>query len=489
MMMGRVLLLVVALATLLALCIAAPTDSRPRRRPTFDWMRRKLRPPQVTSRAGIEQLWFEQVLDHFDSTNTATWNQLYYSNGEYYSPGGPVFLFISGESEASDTWLAGGYMFDLAVQHGAYMYELEHRYYGSSRPTTDTSAANLRYLNSTQALEDLATFIRQQRQEKPQLGAAKWVVFGGSYAGNLAAWARLRYPDIIDGAVASSGPVLAQANFPEYLEVVAESMQTFDPECVSAVAEATQEFEELLQSDAGVSTINEMFGLCSPLDLSKEYDVAGLISFAANNFSGLVQYNAVDRTGMSTVQQYCEALRSTSGDSALERLTNYLGFDGETSCVDPDYEASYQDYQNTDWSGDGMRQWLWQTCTEFGYYQTTDSANQPFGNRMTLPYFTDMCALLYGSEYTAERVEEGVTNANLLYGGRNPDVTNVAFVNGGLDPWHRLGVLEDINESSPAIVIEYESHCSDLYAPSLLDIPQLTAARERIAQLVAQWIS
>ncbi|XP_049827751.1 putative serine protease K12H4.7 [Schistocerca gregaria] len=489
MMMGRVLLLVVALATLLALCAAAPTDNRQRRRPTFDWMLRKLRPPKVTSRAGIEQLWFEQVLDHFDSTNTATWRQLYYRSGEYYRPGGPVFLFISGESAASDTWLAGGYMFDLAVQHGAYMYELEHRFYGSSRPTPDTSSANLRYLNSTQALEDLASFIRQQRQDNPQLGAAKWVVFGGSYAGNLAAWARLRYPDIIDGAVASSGPVLAQANFLEYLEVVTESMQTFDSECVSAVAEATQEFEQLLQSDGGVSAISELFGLCSPLDVSQEYDVAGLTSFAVNLFSGAAQYNSVSRIGSSTVEQYCEELRSASGNSALERLTNFLGFDDASSCVDPDYEASIEYYQSTEWSADITRQWLWQTCTEFGYYQTTDSANQPFGNRMTLSYFTDMCALLYGSEYTAERVEEGVTNANLLYGGRNPDVTNVAFVNGGLDPWHALGVLEDINESSPAIIIEYQSHCSDLYSPSLLDIPQLTAARERIAELVAQWIS
>ncbi|XP_049813909.1 putative serine protease K12H4.7 [Schistocerca nitens] len=135
------------------------------------------------------------------------------------------------------------------------------------------------------------------------------------------------------------------------------------------------------------------------------------------------------------------------------------------------------------------RQWLWQTCTEFGYYQTTDSAKQPFGHWRTLPYYTDMCSFIFGSEYTAERVEEGVRKANLLYGGRTPNVNNVAFVNGGLEPWHALGVLEDINESSPAIVIEYESHCSDLYAPSLLDIPQLTAAHDGIEQLVAQWNS
>ncbi|XP_046998309.1 thymus-specific serine protease-like [Schistocerca americana] len=296
-------------------------------------------------------------------------------------------------------------MFTLARSYGALMLDLEHRFYGSSRPTRDISTTNLRYLISTQALEDLASFIRQQRQENPQLGAAKWVVFGGSYSGNLAAWARLRYPDITDGAVASSAPVLAQANFPEYLEVVAESMQTFDPNCVPVVDAAMKEFEELLQSDSGVSTINELFRLCSSLNVSRECDGAGLTSLVISGFSRAVQYNDVMVGIYSTVQEYCAALR--------------------------------------------MRQWLWQTCTEFGYYQTTDSANQPFDHWRTLPYYTDM--------YTAERVEEGVRKANLLYGGRTPNVTNVAFVNGGLDPWHALGVLDDISESSPPIAIEYDT--------------------------------
>ncbi|XP_049961801.1 putative serine protease K12H4.7 [Schistocerca serialis cubense] len=469
---------------LLAVCTTASTDNRPRRRPTYDWMRRKLRPPPVISRAGVEELWFRQKLDHFDSTNNAIWSQLYHRNDRYYKSGNPVFLFIGGEPEASSSWVSGGFMFTLSRSYGALMLELEHRFYGSSRPTRDISTTNLRYLNSTQALEDLAYFIQQQRLQNPELYSAKWVVFGGSYAGNLAAWARLRYPDITDGAVASSASVLAQANFPEYLEVVAESMQTFDPNCVPVLDAAMKEFEELLQSDAGVSTINELFRLCSPLNVSREYDVAGLTSLVISGFSRAVQYNDVMVGINSTVQEYCVALRSASGNSPLQQLTNFLAGD-DTSCFDPDYEASYEEYLSTGWDGDGMRQWLWQTCTDFGYYQTTDSANQPFGptTRTCAPSFSAQ------SKYTAERVEEGVRKANLLYGGRTPNVTNVAFVNGGLDPWHALGVLEDISESSPAIVIEYESHCSDLYSPSLLDIPQLTAAHDRIEQLVAQWIN
>ncbi len=73
------------------------------------------------------------------------------------------------------------------------------------------SNTNLKYLNSEQALSDLATFIQFIRKNKLYNvdKDTKWVIVGGSYAGAMAAWFRSKYPHLSAGAIGSSGVVLA----------------------------------------------------------------------------------------------------------------------------------------------------------------------------------------------------------------------------------------------------------------------------------------
>ena len=107
---------------------------------------------------------------------------------------------------------------DYANDFGAICFMLEHRFYGKSHPTADMSTKNLSYLSSEQALADLASFITAMT-ERHNLTDAKWIAFGGSYPGSLAAWLRLKYPHLVHGSVSTSGPLLAKADFFEYLQV------------------------------------------------------------------------------------------------------------------------------------------------------------------------------------------------------------------------------------------------------------------------------
>lgn len=72
-----------------------------------------------------------------------------------------------------------------------------------------------------------------------------------------------------------------------------------------------------------------------------------------------------------------------------------------------------------------------------------------------------------------------------------------------------MGVEEDINEFSPTVIlprksflihnpsefntlysidVSVESHCSDLYSHRATDTPEMTASKERISELVLQWL-
>lgn len=42
---------------------------------------------------------------------------------------------LGGESAASVTWMTAGSWIDLAKKYGALLFQLEHRYYGGSKPT------------------------------------------------------------------------------------------------------------------------------------------------------------------------------------------------------------------------------------------------------------------------------------------------------------------------------------------------------------------
>lgn len=61
--------------------------------------------------------------------------QRYFTNSTFHRPGGPVFLMVGGEGEASPVWMVAGQWMEYARQHGALCFLLEHRFYGKSRPT------------------------------------------------------------------------------------------------------------------------------------------------------------------------------------------------------------------------------------------------------------------------------------------------------------------------------------------------------------------
>ena len=302
-----------------------------------------LRPPPSSGQELPPENWFTQRLDHFKITDTRTWQQRYWINWRYYKPGGPALLMIGGEGEANPQWLEAGAWLDYARAEGAAMLLLEHRYYGNSHPTPDLTVKNLKWLSSRQALADLAAFISQQRVEAGLAGA--WVALGGSYPGSLAAWLRLKYPHLVAGAVSSSGPLQAKADFFEYLEVVEAALDTV-PGCSAVVKSAIKKVEKLTAHRMGWKFLSKHFKLCSSLDGGNKYDVTNLFESLIGNFEGIVQYNKDNRAFEGaewqnvTIDTVCDIMTDDSQGSDLQRLAlvNDLSLKmSDEKCLDHTY--------------------------------------------------------------------------------------------------------------------------------------------------------
>ncbi|KAG7237200.1 hypothetical protein INR49_032698 [Caranx melampygus] len=446
-------------------------------------------------RAVFEEQWFIQKLDHFNGADTREWKQRYFVNEAFYRPGGPVFLMIGGEGPANPAWMTFGTWLTYAEKLGALCLMLEHRFYGKSHPTVDLSTDNLHFLSSRQALADLAHF-RTVIGERRGLANRKWVAFGGSYPGSLAAWFRLKYPHLVHTSVATSAPVHAAVNFPEYLEVVRRSLASENAECPLLVKKASDTLVERLKDPKTHDNITKDFNLCSKLQIQTEMDSAYFLETLAGNFMDVVQYNEDNRAfegvvGTNiTIKVLCGVMGDTSLGEPYARYAAVARLMMDTfsmKCLDASYSTYLRDMTNSSWEGPaagGGRQWVYQTCTEFGFYQSTDSPNQPFTGFPL--YHVKQCADFYN--VSAEQLAQAVAQTNEYYGSYDIRSSRIVFPNGSIDPWHALGITQDITPALPAVFIQGTAHCANMYPARSEDLPQLAQARDHVFLLLQQWL-
>jgi len=285
--------------------------------------------------------------------------------------------------------------------------------------------------------------------------------------------------------VASSAPVLAELDFFQYLDVVGKSLAYITgEECNNKIGSATDKIQSMLQTPEGTSKLEQIFNICAPLQGEK--DVATFISNLMGNFMTTVQYNG--EGSPITIGTVCDLMNNISDPLQAYAAVNTLFLQQQNqTCLD----CSYADMMalitniNQNEEGVGIRQWTYQTCVEFGYFQTTDSPNQPFGNLVPLSYYTDQCKDGFGFDFLPD-----INSTNIYYGGDKPyGATKILFVNGSLDPWHALGITKDLNEDLQAIFIKGTAHCADMHPAQPSDPPGLALAQEEITVQIAGWLS
>jgi hypothetical protein len=146
-----------------------------------------------------------------------------------------------------------------------------------------------------------------------------------------------------------------------------------------------------------------------------------------------------------------------------------------------------EQYQN----GVGMRQWYYQSCKEYGYWQNANP-NAAYSTRsalINLDYHHNVCQRLFGLLQPAQTAD---LNNTFYYPLMDVLVSNIYFTNGENDPWSALSLAEKngnaINPKLNYQLIANAAHCDDLHTPSVLDSQSLIQARQTMESLLTQWL-
>jgi len=461
------------------------------------------------------RFYMDAKIDNFARAHTDTWHtgQRYYVDESLWCGSGcPIFVMVGGESPQGPPSEAF-FMHTLAKEHKALMVSVEHRFYGQSQPLESLEVANLNYLSSQQALADLAriiTYIKSNdwsvvadKSSNPPLtlkadaAHSPVITFGGSYPGALSSWFRLKYPDIAVGAVASSAPVYAEANFDQYAEVVGRALASTltggSPACAQRIEAAVTELYAIVSKTPYGSTPSVPRFLKPCTAIRNDLDLSQYASNIFGPFQGTVQYNGQTTP---TIAQACAYF--ADGRSPLEQLNTFRFNPRFGKCVDASFDEVISALRNVDNTNGVMRQWIWQSCQEFGFFQTATSksdANLFHALGDILDYNrtgAEICKQAYDLH---NFVQPTTAWTNSFYGARAPGSTNVAYVTGNADPWNSLGIVnatsdwynscvgidgrpdpractaEKVSSTSRAVEIAGTSHCRDMMAPDYFTGP------------------
>ncbi|XP_065204125.1 putative serine protease K12H4.7 [Planococcus citri] len=448
------------------------------------WLEQHILKTNLSDESSTEH-YFQQKLDHFKPINKETWSQRFWVDKSFHQKRGPAFLVIGGEQQATAAFYQSTNLKNYAKKFNAMFFYLEHRFYGRSLPKRDISTKNLVYLSSKQALADIANFIPGVTNQYNLSTDTEWIVFGCSYAGSLAAWARLKYPNLIHGAISSSAPLLATTDFTEYYAVFKESLDFINPTCSRKLTEANKHIRHLLQSDVGRKYVKDAFCLCCKVYNNME---------SASNLFRLVQgyiENAVQSNLKQDIKIFCDFM-SSPNITSIESYAKTIRFElhkQNRTCLDNCYGENIENLTSTNTDpANNVRQWWYQICTEFGWFPTTNKATlDSLGIYIPVEYFIKLCENTFGSKFNGVYLKKSVIQTNTFYEGLKINVGNTVFIHGSLDPWRSLGIThpEIRNALYKTIYIKGAGHCGEIFTSNSGDVKK---AQVEIANTLQSWL-
>jgi serine protease 16 len=345
---------------------------------------------------------FNQPVDHFNPFNRRNFDVRYRENTEFFQEGGPIYIYVTvGENYFGvyDDFIVGGLVYEIAEETNGLLIALEHRYFGVSRPTDDTSFDNLQWLNMHQSLADIARFIAHLKENQAGAANSRVILWGRGYGGTLAIWARQKYPHLVDGAWGSSAPLNALTEYPQALVNAYTTVENIGgQECGDTIRGAFEIIDQAFV-DGNTSYVQERLRLCYELDTGNFYDLARLDYSIA-----LESYRFIQNARYPEIDEKCMIMTgfNTPDDPPLNALDGFARWyiddlHPNRDCFDYSNDVVVASYQDPAWDSistiDGRRQKFWLLCTQLGAFTTAnDGTDHPYGRRFDMRFFRQWCA-------------------------------------------------------------------------------------------------
>nr|XP_055055252.1 dipeptidyl peptidase 2 [Misgurnus anguillicaudatus] len=443
----------------------------------------------------LKEKYFKQILDHFNynSLGNGTFDQRYLITDQYWRKGyGPIFFYTGNEGDIWDFALNSGFITELAEVQRALVIFAEHRYYGKSLPFGKDSfkIPQVGLLTVEQALADYAVMITQLKEE---LGAQSCpvIVFGGSYGGMLSVYMRIRYPNIVTGALAASAPILSTAGLgqsKQFFQDVTTDFEKVSTACRDAVKGAFQMLDTLAQQkDYG--RIQSAFSLCKTPSTSKDIKQLNGLLRNAFTFMAMMDYpystHFMSNMPAFPVKVACEVM--LNGTDLMSALRDTVGIlynsTGEFQCYD--IYSLYVECADPTGCGLGFNSFAWdyQACTEIEMCFESNNVTDMFPPmKFTEEQREQYCLKRWGV------VPRPGWLKTQYWGSDLSTASNIIFSNGDLDPWANGGIRKSLSSSLIAINIPEGAHHLDLRGSNPDDPESVITARKMESEIIAQWV-
>ncbi|XP_055545774.1 putative serine protease K12H4.7 [Wyeomyia smithii] len=438
----------------------------------------------------VREGWFDSRVDHFNPRNQETFPMRYYANDEHSYRWGPIFVVVGTDAAVDTRYITQGLFYDIAYLEGAYLFTNEHRYFGQSLPVADASSENMDFLTIDQTLADLAAWIHYLRDTVVDNPRAKIILMGYGHGGALAAYFRQQYPHLCNGAWISSGPVEADLAVPGFMESLGDTIWAAgSSECYNTIFSGflvAQNLIALGRSDE----LTELFHLCEPLNTDDRWDTTAFLLGLQTD----IQQEMLHLRNLASTRAMCEQIENDTITNSLHALNTWFAREHQfEQCINLNFETYMAPLLQTDFDStdlqNGLRQRLFLQCTATGFFPTTRSFYQPFGNQIDTEFYVEVCSRAFGDWITEDLIQAQINRMNILYGGKTPKLRNVHYTHGTIDPQMAAGILADLNDDAPATIIPDTFFAPDLESIDAdLDSPELRAAKERTRDLIDIWI-